>query len=155
METMKTMKTTEAVKTMKTTETMETVKTMGIVKKVKTSLVMAAITVMMTLALVGCQGKKAVTIEVVDQTGVSTVYEVKTDEEFLYDAIMNDSEINLEGEEGDYGFYIIAVNGVTADYNVDASYWSLYVNGNYGQVGISEQIVNDGDSFALKYECAE
>lgn len=143
METMKTMKTTEAVKTM------------GIVKKVKTSLVMAAIAVMMTLALVGCQGKKAVTIEVVDQTGVSTVYEVKTDEEFLYDAIMNDSEIKLEGEEGDYGFYIIAVNGVTADYNVDASYWSLYVNGDYGQVGISEQIVNDGDSFALKYECAE
>lgn len=140
---------------MKTMKTTEAVKTMGIVKKVKTSLVMAAIAVMMTLALVGCQGKKAVTIEVVDQTGVSTVYEVKTDEEFLYDAIMNDSEIKLEGEEGDYGFYIIAVNGVTADYNVDASYWSLYVNGNYGQVGISEQIVNDGDSFALKYECAE
>ena len=141
--------------TMKTMKTAEAVKTMGIVKKVKTSLVMAAITVMMTLALVGCQGKKTVTIEVVDQTGASTVYEVKTDEEFLYDAIMNDSEIKLEGEEGDYGFYIIAVNGVTADYNVDASYWSLYVNGDYGQVGVSEQIVNDGDSFALKYECAE
>ncbi len=145
----------EQMKTTKTTETTKTVKTMGMVKKVKASLVMAAITVMMTLALVGCQGKKAVTIEVVDQTGASTVYEVKTDAEFLYDAILNDSEIKLEGEEGDYGFYITAVNGVTADYNVDASYWSLYVNGDYGQAGISEQIVNDGDSFALKYECAE
>lgn len=124
-------------------------------KRMKTSLVMAVITVMMALTLVGCQGKKAVTIEVVDNTGTSTVYEVKTDEEFLYDAIVDDSDIELEGEDGDYGFYITAVNGITADYNVDASYWSLYVNGDYGQVGISEQIVNDGDSFALKYEITE
>lgn len=98
------------------------------------------------------KGAKSITVTVTDNEGVDTVYESNTDAEVLYDALMEIEELTVEGSESEYGFFIETVNGVTADFNVDQSYWAIYVNGEYGQYGISEQPVNDGDSFAIIYE---
>ena len=43
------------------------------------------------------------------------------------------------------------VNGETADFNVDSAYWSVLVNGEYGNYGISQQPVHDGDVFTIAY----
>ncbi|MBP3657508.1 MAG: DUF4430 domain-containing protein [Clostridia bacterium] len=96
-------------------------------------------------------GSKNITIEVTDNNAKTVSYSLKTDAEFLLQAMEEAEGLTFEGEEGPYGMMISTVNGVTADYNVDASYWSFNVNGEYCNYGVSEQPVNDGDAFAIVY----
>ena len=44
------------------------------------------------------------------------------------------------------------VNGITAEYETDGTYWAFYVNGEYCNYGISSQPVEDGDAFQIVYE---
>lgn len=97
-------------------------------------------------------GDKNITVTVTDNNGVDTVYEHSTDAEYLLEAVREMEGLELQGENGEYGFFITAVNGITADYNVDQSYWSIYVNGEYGNYGIESQPIEDGGSYALVYE---
>lgn len=97
------------------------------------------------------EGSKDITIEVVNSAAVSTVYEVSTDAEYLIDAMKDAEGLTFDGSEGEYGFTVSTVNGETADFNVDSSYWAFYVNEEYCNYGVSEQPVNDGDSFKIVY----
>ncbi len=97
------------------------------------------------------EGTKEITIEVVDNKEASTLYEVKTDAEYLIGAMEDAEGIDFDGSEGQYGFTVSEINGVVADFTVDSSYWSFYVNGEYCNYGISEQPVNDGDAFRIVY----
>jgi len=106
----------------------------------------------MTFRAKPVQGSKEIVIEVVDNAQKTTTYELKTDAEYLEQA-MNEAEgLTYSGTEGPYGLMIDTVNGVVADYSVDGGYWSFYVNGEYCNYGISEQPVLDGDVFTIKYE---
>jgi hypothetical protein len=69
-------------------------------------------------------------------------FTIHTDEEILGDALVRLDL--LEGEEGAYGLYVKRVNGVLSDYDVDASYWSLLVNGEYAMVGVDSTPVEAG-----------
>ena len=97
------------------------------------------------------KGAKSVTIEVMDNNGTETSYSTNTDAEYLSEVFDEIDDLTVEGDVTDYGLYINTVNGVTADYSVDASYWAIYVNGEYGQYGADQQVVNDGDVFRLEY----
>ncbi len=97
------------------------------------------------------EGSKEITIEVVDNTQKSTVYELKTDAEFLKGAMEEAEGLTFSGTESEYGTMVDTVNGVTADYSVDASYWGFYVNGGYCNYGIDTQPVLDGDEFQIVY----
>ena len=97
------------------------------------------------------KGAKNVTIEVLDNNGTETSYSTNTDAEYLSEVFDEIDDLTVEGDVTDYGLYINTVNGVTADYSVDASYWAIYVNGEYGQYGADQQVVNDGDVFRLEY----
>ena len=103
------------------------------------------------------EGSKAITIEVVDSKEKSVVYKLQTDAEFLVEAMEEAKEQGLtyEGEEGQYGLSISAVNGERADYTLDGAYWSFNVNGEYCNYGVSEQSVEDGDAFEIVYTKAE
>jgi len=59
--------------------------------------------------------------------------------------------LTFEGTETEYGLTISAINGETADFNVDSAYWSFYVNDDYCNYGVSEQPVKDGDAFRIVY----
>lgn len=98
------------------------------------------------------QGQKSVTIEVIDNTQSSTVYEVHTDAEYLRQAMEEAKGLEFFGTESEYGLMVETINGVTPDYNVDGAYWSFYVNGAYCNYGIDSQPVEDGDAFVIKYE---
>ena len=98
------------------------------------------------------EGSKAITIDVVNKAGDSKVYTLKTDAEFLRGAMDEAEGLTYDGSESEYGFYVESVNGEVADYSVDGSYWSIYVNGEYGMYGIDQQVVTDGDAFKLVYE---
>ena len=101
------------------------------------------------------EGAKAYTVEVVDDTGASTVYEGTTDAEYLselMDELAAAKDFSYDGYDSDYGLYITTINGLLADYDADGAYWSIYVNGEYGMYGADSQVVTDGDAFSFVYE---
>ena len=81
----------------------------------------------------------------------STVYELKTDVEYLRQAMDEAKGLTYDGEDSQYGFAVYTVNGETADFSVDQSYWAFYVNGEYCNYGIDTQPVEDGDEFQIIY----
>lgn len=101
------------------------------------------------------EGSKAITIEVVDDEQKTVTYDVKTDAEYLRQAMEEAEGLEFSGSESEYGMMVTTVNGVTADYNVNGAYWSFYVNGEYCNYGIETQPVLDGDAFRIVYTPAQ
>lgn len=95
------------------------------------------------------QGGKTVTVEVVHSDESKKSFTYHTDEEYLANVLL--SEGLVEGDDGDWGLFITVVDGEEASYDANQSYWAVYQNGEYAQVGVSELPVNDGDSFSLVY----
>lgn len=101
------------------------------------------------------EGSKAISIEVVDDEQKNVIYDVKTDAEYLRQAMEEAEGLEFSGSESEYGMMVTTVNGVTADYNVNGAYWSFYVNGEYCNYGIETQPVLDGDAFRIVYTPAQ
>ncbi len=104
-------------------------------------------------------GAKHCTVEVVASDGTTTSYEAaSSDAQYLkdiMDALSATGAFSYEGEESEYGLYITAINGETADYDADGAYWAIYVNGEYGQYSADQQPVADGDTFRFIYETSK
>ena len=118
------------------------------------ALVLLAVALAAVYAAFGAKpvaGSKNVTISVVNSKAETTTYSLKTDAEYLRQAMDEADGLTYSGTEGAYGLMIDTVNGETADYSVDASYWSFNVNGEYCNYGIDQQPVNDGDAFSIVY----
>lgn len=100
-------------------------------------------------------GSKKVELDVVDNEENTTTYSIQTDAEVLtdlMDELSTSQDFSYSGTSSSMGYYIETVNGVTADYSKDSSYWAIYVNGEYGQYSADQQPVNDQDVFKLSYE---
>lgn len=87
-------------------------------------------------------------VTVTDLDGTQEEFEVRTDEKNVADALTKAGLVS--GENSEYGLYIKVVNGITADYSVDGSYWSLLVNGEMSMVGASSVLVAEGLRVELK-----
>ena len=100
-------------------------------------------------------GSKSITIEVKDDQEKTKAYDMKTDAEFLsqaMDELTKSSDFTYEASTSEYGLFINAVNGLTADYDKDGAYWAIYVNGEYGSYGADQQPVTDKDTYSFVYE---
>ena len=96
------------------------------------------------------EGKTKFAFTVVDKDGKETEFEINTDKEIVGDALM---ELDLlAGEDGQYGLYVKTVNGITADYDVDQTYWAFYVNGEYATAGVDSTKVEAGATYSFKVE---
>lgn len=92
-----------------------------------------------------------ITVKIVGKDNKEEVFQHDTDAQFLRQALEEIEGIKIEGEESATGLYVKTINGVTADYNVDKSYWAFYVNEEYCQSGVDTQKVTDGDIFKIVY----
>ena len=103
-------------------------------------------------------GGKSITIEVVADDGQAKDYNLDTDAEFLKDAMdelaAEDDSFSYKGSDGQYGMMIEVINGKQAIYEEDNAYWALYVNDDFGEYGVEQQPVQDGDTYTWKYENA-
>lgn len=97
------------------------------------------------------KGSKAITLEVLNQENQTSEYQIQTDAEFLRQVMEEAEGFTFEGEEGNYGFTLYTINGETHNWNMDGSYWAVYVNGEYCQYGIESQPVRDGDVYRFEY----
>lgn len=94
------------------------------------------------------KGSKTITVTVVHKDGTSKDFTYHTDAEFLAEVL--EAEGLLLASEGETGMYN-TVDGETADWNVDQSYWALYIGEEYAMTGAQETPVSDGDTFKWVY----
>ena len=80
------------------------------------------------------EGATVFQFSVVDLEENESKFEIHTDETTVGAALMKVGLI--EGEQGPYGLYVKVVNGITAIYEEDGSYWAFYENGEYGLTGV-------------------
>ena len=139
-------------------------------KKTMQSTISIALAILMLLCLASC-GKS------VEKTGVwenatyrqdkefgkgakTLVVEVKAEEQAVTFTIHTDKDTVgaallehelIAGEESAYGLYIKVVNGITADYDVDQSYWAFYVNGEYAMSGADMTEIDEGATYQFVY----
>lgn len=92
------------------------------------------------------KGETTVQVEVKVQEQ-SVTFTINTDKTTLGEALLEHGLI--AGEQGAYGLYIKVVNGMTADYDVDQSYWSFCKNGEYMMSGVDQTTIADGEHYEL------
>lgn len=96
------------------------------------------------------EGQTKFIFVVVDKDGNETNFEIYTDKETVGEALL---EVDLiAGEEREYGLYVKTVNGITADYDADQTYWAFYVNGKYATAGVDSTAVKEGETYSFKVE---
>ena len=94
------------------------------------------------------QGSKTLVVEVkVENQSVKLT--VHTDETTVGAALLANNL--LAGEEGPYGLYVKEVNGITADYDIDQSYWAFYIDGEYALTGVDGTEIAEGSVYKLEY----
>ena len=94
------------------------------------------------------EGATVFYFNVVDKDGKETKFEIHTDKTVVGDALL---ELGLiEGEEGPYGLYVKKVNGITAEYEVDGTYWAFYIGDDYGMTGVDMTDIEAGATYAFK-----
>ena len=96
------------------------------------------------------EGKTMFLFTVVDKDGNETNFEIHTDKEIVGEALL-DLEL-IDGDDGEFGLYVKKVNGITADYDVDQTYWAFYVDGEYAMSGVDSTTIEDGMTYAFKVE---
>ena len=114
-------------------------------------LILAMVFVFVKFSEKPVEGSKSIIIEVVNSEEESVKYEIKTDALYLAQAMDEAEGLEYEAEDGPYGLTVLAVNGERAVYDENGAYWGFFVNDEYCNYGISEQPVNDGDSFKIVY----
>lgn len=96
------------------------------------------------------EGTNQFLFTVVDKDGNEANFEIHTDKEIVGDALL---ELELiAGEDSEYGLFVKTVNGITADYNVDQTYWAFYVNGEYATSGVDTTAIEEGETYTFKVE---
>lgn len=90
-------------------------------------------------------GSKTVTIEVA-APDYSNTHKIKTDAEFLGDALKEEGII--EGEESQYGLFITSVDSIKAD-DSNQQWWCITKGGADVMTGVDVTPIADGDTFEL------
>ena len=93
-------------------------------------------------------GAKTLVVEVKAEEQTVT-FTVKTDKDTVGGALLEHGLI--AGDESEYGLYVKVVNGMTADYDVDQSYWAFYIDGEYAMTGVDSTEITEGVTYQLAY----
>ena len=92
------------------------------------------------------EGEKTVYVEVkADEKSIT--FTINTNATILGDALIENNLI--AGEEGAYGLYVKTVNGILADYDVDATYWGFFKDGEYMMSGVDTTEISGGEHYEL------
>ncbi len=93
-------------------------------------------------------GSKTVLVEI-EAEDRSVTFTINTDQEKLGDALLEHDLVS--GEKGAYGLYIKTVNGITADYNINKTYWAITKDGESMLSGVDSTDISDGEHYELVY----
>ena len=98
---------------------------------------------------VGQEGGKTIVVAVIHADGSEKDFSIRTDSENLRGAL--EEQKLIEGEKrGDY-FAVLVVDGETADWNVDGSFWAMTQDGEWLNTGVDDTMIADGDHYEFTY----
>lgn len=103
-------------------------------------------------AIVG-EGAVSFPLVITDGEGNVVNVTVNTDEKTVGAALL--AVELIAGEESEFGLYIKTVNGITADYDVDKTYWGFYIDGEYAMTGVDATEIVEGSTYSLTVEKGE
>ena len=96
------------------------------------------------------EGESRFLFTVVDKEGTETAFEIHTDRKTVGEALL---ELGLiAGEESEFGLFVKSVNGITADYEIDKTYWAFYINGEYAVTGVDTTVIEENSTYMFKVE---
>lgn len=87
------------------------------------------------------------TLTVTDLEGNESTFDVTTTKSTVGDALLEKGLI--EGDQGEYGLYVTTVNGITADWDKDQTYWAFYIDGEYALTGVDSTEITVGTAYSL------
>lgn len=87
------------------------------------------------------------TVVVTDLDGSESTFEYTSDAGSVGEALQ--AAGLLEGKEGEWGLYILSVNGITADSATEGTYWAFYINGEYAMTGVDRTPITDGATYTF------
>ncbi len=90
---------------------------------------------------------KTFTLTVIHGDGSEKTFTITSTRQFLAEALLDEKLI----EESDSPGLYIVVDGETADYNVDQSYWGFFVGEDYATEGMNTTVIQDGAVYKLVY----
>ena len=94
-------------------------------------------------------GDKNIVVTVVHKDESTKEFKINTSAENLRGAC---EEQNLiEGEDRGGFFMVLVVDGETADYDVDGSYWAMTQDGEWLMTGVDDTMIADGDHYEFTY----
>ena len=99
------------------------------------------------------EGATSFYLTVKDVDGTVTKFQINTDATTVGEALLA-LEL-IAGDESDYGLYVKVVNGITADYDVDKSYWAFYIDGEYALTGVDATDIVAGTTYELAKTVSE
>lgn len=92
------------------------------------------------------QGTKKITVDIVFAQGDTKTVKIKTDAEYLRDAL--EEEDLIKGSESAYGLFVTSVDGVEAD-SAKEQWWCFTKNGEMLSTGVDTTPIRDGDKFEI------
>ena len=95
------------------------------------------------------EGGKNITVIVVHGDGTQKEFTYGTNAEYLGEVILGEGLV--VGEEGPYGLVFDTVDGETASWEENQSYWALYVGEEYATTGADGVVLTDGGVYKLVY----
>ena len=96
------------------------------------------------------EGKNKFSFTVSDIDGNTAEFEIHTDKKIVGEALLDLGLI--KGDEGPYGLYVKEVNGISADFDKDGTYWAFYVDGEYAMSGVDLTEIEEGRAYSFKVE---
>jgi hypothetical protein len=95
------------------------------------------------------QGETVFRFEVKDDINRLSAWNVHTDETTVGAALLSVGLI--AGEEQSMGFMVTTVNGITADFNANGTWWGFYVNGEFATSGVDSTHIEAGVTYAFVF----
>lgn len=97
-------------------------------------------------------GTKNISIDVIYEDGKTDHYQVSTDAHYLLGAVDRIPELTVDGSVTEqYGLMVTMVNGTRADFQKDGAYWSILLDGEPCNYGITNQPIKNGEHYVFQY----
>ena len=109
-------------------------------------LIAAAVIAWVCLKPEASAGDKTITVAVVHADGTQKDFTIQTDAEFLRGAL--EQEGLIEGTESEYGLYVTAVDGETAD-DSEQQWWCFTKGGEMLMTGVDSTPIADGEQYEI------
>lgn len=89
-------------------------------------------------------GSKTITVEVLHGNGSEKTFIIHTNAETLREAC--EEQDLIAGQEGEYGLYVLTVDGETADEAIQ-QWWCITKGGEEHFYGVDDTMVQDGEQY--------